>query len=111
MTNKQRMLCVQEVERYTDRETYVSEVARSSIFLGGESIPQERLEALGRLWDACHRSVKEIAQAAGMSQRKLAERFAIPYRSVENWSGGISQCPPYVRLMMQEILTKQAPPD
>lgn len=54
--------------------------------------------------DATHRSVKEIAAAAGMSQRKLAERFGIPYRTMENWCEGRRKCPDYVKMMMQEIL-------
>ena len=49
-------------------------------------------------------TVKEIAQAAGLSMRKLAERFQIPYRTMENWSAGVNQCPEYIKKMMCEIL-------
>lgn len=48
--------------------------------------------------------VKRIAAAAGMSCRKLAERFDIPYRTMENWSSGVASPPPYVLAMMREIL-------
>lgn len=44
------------------------------------------------------------ASSAGLSQRKLAEHFLIPYRTMENWCGGVSECPLYTRLMMQRIL-------
>lgn len=49
-------------------------------------------------------TVKEIIMASGMSQTKFAERFDIPYRTVQNWYSGTRQCPEYVRKMMVEIL-------
>lgn len=53
---------------------------------------------------ALSRSVRDIAAAASLNQRELAERFGIPRRTIEDWCRGIRQCPPYVRLMMQECL-------
>lgn len=49
-------------------------------------------------------TIKEIAAAAGMSCRKLAERFGIPYRTMEDWSAGKRLPPDYVINMMREIL-------
>ncbi len=96
--------CINEAQNYNDRDSYMSDLALSSIWGDeeGAEVPQERLEWLGQLWDACNRSVKEIAKAAGLSQRKLAERFAVPYRTAEDWCS--RSCPIYVRLMMQEAL-------
>ena len=95
--------CINEAQSYTDRDAYVSDLALSSIWGDEEGeVPQERLEWLGQLWDAVRRSVKDIARDAGMSQRKLAERFAVPYRTAEDWCS--RSCPIYVRLMMQECL-------
>ena len=106
MTDRQRMCCVSEATNYTDRDAYISDLALSSIW--GDSaeseIPADRIDDLGRLWDAVNRAVKQIASDSGMSQRKLAERFCIPYRTVENWCSGARECPVYVRLMMQQIL-------
>lgn len=104
MTNKQFMSCVSEALVYADRDAYISDLCLSSMWGEEEDIPQERIEALGGIWDACHRSVKEIASDAGLSGRKLAERFCIPYRTVEDWSAGKRECPIYTRLMMQECL-------
>ena len=111
MTDKQYSFCVNEAKNYTDRDAYVSDLALSSMWGDAEDdeIPQERIEFLSQLWDACHRSVKDIAAAAGLSQRKLAERFCIPYRTVECWCGSRTSpsarsCPLYTRLMMQECL-------
>lgn len=50
-------------------------------------------------------TVKEIAAAAGMSCRKLAERFGIPYRTMEDWSSGKRVPPDYLLAMMCEILS------
>lgn len=97
---------VAESANYTDRDAYISDLALSSIWgdLEDTAIPADRLEKLGQIWDATHRSVKQIAAAAGLSCRELAERFAIPYRTVENWSSGSRKCPLYTKLMMQECL-------
>lgn len=99
-------LCLGEVKNYHDRDAYISDMALSSIWGEREDaeIPAERLEWLSDLFDAAHRSVKEIAAAAGLSQRKLAERFAIPYRTMDSWCMGERQCPIYVKMMMQECL-------
>ncbi len=106
MTDKQFLLCVSEVDNYSDRDAYVSDLALSSMWGDSEDaeIPQARIEFLAQLWAACHRSVKDIASAAGLSHRKLAERFCVPYRTVENWGSGINVPPAYVLLMMQECL-------
>lgn len=106
MTNKQFYILVGDATCYTDRDAYISDHALSSIWVDNESIeiPPERIAALGSIWDACNRSVKDIASAAGLSNRKLAERFCIPYRTVEDWSTGKRECNIYIRLMMQECL-------
>lgn len=106
MTDKQYTACVAEVQNCTDRESYISGMALSSIWGDGpeDDIPPARLERLGSIYDAVHRSVKEIAAAAGLSQRKLAERFCIPVRTIEDWCAGKRTPPDYVRLMMQELL-------
>lgn len=106
MTDKQFLLCATETEHYTDRSAYISDVVLSSIWGDEETdpIPEDRIESVGKIWDACNRSVKDIAAAAGLTQRKLAERFCIPYRTVEDWCTGKRACKLYDRLMMQECL-------
>ena len=106
MTNKQFYICVGEATCYASRDAYVSDISMSSMWEDDETseIPPERIAVLGEIYDACHRSVKDIASAAGLSNRKLAERFCIPYRTVEDWSAGKRECAVYLRLMMQECL-------
>lgn len=106
MTNKQFLLCVSECGNYLSREEYVSDLAQSSMWDDAPEtlIPQERLEALEKIWDAVNRNIKDIASESGMSQRKLAERFCIPYRTMEDWCAEKRECKLYDRLMMQECL-------
>lgn len=97
--------CLREALTITDRDEFISELALSTIWEDeGTEIPQERIDWLAQLWDAAHRSCKDIAAAAGASQRKLAERFAIPYKTVEDWCRGTRTPPAYTLMMMQECL-------
>lgn len=102
----QHHAAVTEAARFSDRDTYISDFSKSSIWgdMEDADCPATRVEQLGEIWDAYHRNVKDIAAAAGLSCRKLAERFCIPYRTMEDWSAGKSACPVYTRLMMQECL-------
>lgn len=111
MTITQYRTAVAESANYTDCASYVSDLANSSIWDDpeGSTIPAQRLEDLTQIWEATHRGTKGTAAAAGLSCRKLADRFAVPYRTMEDWSAGKSTCPIYVRLMMQELLGIYSP--
>lgn len=113
MTINQYRACIKEVFAYTDREAYISDLALSEIWGDApeDPIPDARLAALGQIWDAAHRTVPEIAKAAGLSNRKLAERFCIPYRTVEDWAADRRDSPLYVRLMLQQCLGLLPSPD
>lgn len=106
MTDKQFISCVSEAINYTDRDAYISDFCLSSMWADPEDadIPSDRIAALSDIWEACNRSIKAIAAGSGLSCRKLAERFCIPYRTMEDWSAGRRECPLYTRLMMQECL-------
>lgn len=113
MTINQYRSCLKEVFAYAERDFFVSDLSLSEIWGDApeDPIPDARLAALGRIWDAAHRTVPEIAKAAGLSNRKLAERFGIPYRTVEDWAAERRDSPLYVRLMMQECLGLLPSPD
>lgn len=106
MTNKQFYFCYSEIDNYKDRDAYVSDIVLSSIWGDSQedAISESRANEVSQIWDAAHKSVKQIAADAGISQRKLAERFCVPYRTMENWCSGKNACPAYVRLMMQELM-------
>lgn len=48
-------------------------------------------------------NIKDIAKAAGISQRALARQYSIPYRTMEDWSTK-DTCPIYTKLMLAECL-------
>ena len=106
MTDQQYRFSLRRALEFEDRDAYVSDLSLSSIWDDepDAGIPPDRIDLLGSIYDAAHRSVRDIAAAAGLSHRKLAERFCIPYRTMENWCGGQSSCPSYILLMMQECL-------
>ena len=106
MTNEQYFNAVCSVENYTDRDAYVSALAAAEMWGDAENapIPADRIADLGAIWDAAHRTVKDVAKAAGMSVRQLGLHFAIPRRTIENWSGGVAEAPIYTLLVMQEAL-------
>lgn len=106
MTRLDYSRCAAEVPAYTDRMAYISDLALSPLWGDAPEaeVPQQRIDELGQVWDAVNRPMREIPPAAGLSQRKLAERFMIPYRTMEDWCRGVRECPAYVRLMIQECL-------
>lgn len=103
MTDTQLAFCVRECAAYADRESYISDLATSSIWGLREDtgIPQPLIESLGVVWDAVHRPVREIVAASGLSQAAFGEHYCIPKRTVENWCSGSRECPVYVRLLLQ----------
>ena len=106
MTDAQFIAAWSEALTSTDRDAFISDMALSSIFPAPEdgSFGQGLIDRLGSIWDAAHRSIRQIAADAGLSGRKLAGRFGIPYRTMGNWLTGVNKCPDYTRLMMQECV-------
>ncbi len=102
MTDTKLAFCVRECSAYESRDTYISDLATSSIWeLREDMIPHALTESLGVVWDAVHRPVREIVAASGLSQAAFGERYCIPKRTVENWCSGSRECPVYVRLLLQ----------
>lgn len=112
MTNKQYSTCVTEAQNYTDRDAYISDMVLSSMWCDdpAEDIPEDRIEQMRRIYDAVHRSVKDIAALAGLNITNMAARFAVPYRTMQNWFNGSRECILSSRLMMQECLGLYKPP-
>lgn len=38
----------------------------------------------------------ELKQKSGMTLTQLSNYFSVPYRTIQNWSAGVSQCPDYL---------------
>lgn len=96
---------VSEIANYSDKESYVSDMALSSVWGGTDAeIPASRLEWLSDIWDATHRDFKTIAADAGYSVRALARRYRIPIRTAEGWSSGNRTTSAWTLLLIQEAL-------
>lgn len=50
---------------------------------------------------------KELRQKSGMSMKKFADYFSIPYRTVQDWEYENRRCLPYVLDLMQYKLEKE----
>jgi DNA-binding transcriptional regulator YiaG len=49
-------------------------------------------------------TIKEARIAANLTQRQLSDLLEIPLRTVENWEGGKSNPPAYVKKLVIEKL-------
>lgn len=89
-----------------DRYQYISDWSLSSIWWDDleDDIPAERIDILGKLWNVAHMSTKEMRAREGVSQRKFADAFGIPARSIENWDGGQRDTTPYIKLLLAHAL-------
>ena len=52
---------------------------------------------------------REIVAQTGLSLAKFAERYEIPRRSVENWSGGQRTAPNYVIKLLARVVSEDFP--
>lgn len=43
---------------------------------------------------------KILRELSGMSMTQFSEYFGIPYRTIQNWEGGVRQCPEYLLDLM-----------
>lgn len=57
---------------------------------------------LSDIWNLAHLSMKELISLTGLSQTSFAKGAGIPLRTVQNWYGGIRECPAYVRFLLAE---------
>ncbi len=50
---------------------------------------------------------KELREGSGMSRGRFAERFEIPYRTVQNWELGLRECPEYLLKLIEYKLNNE----
>ena len=53
----------------------------------------------------------EIRKLTGLSQRRFAEKYGIPRRTIENWEMGVSTAPDYVLNMLERIVREDEKQD
>lgn len=46
------------------------------------------------------KTIKEIREYSGLSQKKFAGKYGIPVRSIENWESGARKCPEYLTSLL-----------
>lgn len=49
-------------------------------------------------------SIREARLKTGMNQKECAAFLGIPRRTLQNWEGGVNQCPEYVERLLVEKL-------
>lgn len=101
MTNAE--LFTMAADPATTREAFLSNVTLSvpDDAAGCVDLDAEKAR-LSRIWDLAHLSMKELILLAGLSQTAFAKGAGIPLRTVQNWYGGIRECPAYVRFLLAE---------
>ena len=110
MTHEQYYEAVTEIQNYTDRDAFTSDVALSITSLEDADKEIDLVaiaEDIGRIWDAWHMSVKELRAVTGLSQVAFGRRFLIPRRTVENWETAgenHTDCPVYTKMMIADLL-------
>ena len=92
--------------RVEDRDAYVSDWTMSSVWgdTPDDDIILRRAVDCGKIWDAAHRSMRDIVAESGLTQAGFARRFCIPLRTVESWCCGRRAPADYDRLMIQQLL-------
>ena len=112
MTLKQYQACIRELSEYADADAYVSDLALSAIWGDGseDGIPEDRIQQLRAIYRAASMTVPEIAKAAGLNITQMSARFAVPYRTMQDWFAGARSCSLAIRLMMLECLGLYRPP-
>ena len=95
-----------ETGAYTDRASYISDMALSRVWgdAEDEEILAERLALLGGIWDGAHCTIPDVIKKYGLTQTGFAQYFGIPLRTVQDSRGGRRGGPPYVAAMAAEIL-------
>lgn len=50
---------------------------------------------------------KELREASGMNKTDFGKYFGIPFRTIQNWEGGLRKCPDYLLELMKYKLEKE----
>lgn len=87
----------------TNKELFAAEWSTSSVFPEDADL-LDIAAYVDRLWNVAHMSIQDIRSAAGLTQAKMATRFCIPRRTIEDWCTGTRVPPDYLRLLMAEAL-------
>lgn len=62
------------------------------------------LDQLESLWDVAHLSVRDVRKRLGLSQMGFCDRYCIPRRTLQAWEAEINRTPPYLRIMLAQLI-------
>lgn len=88
------MICYNDFHRLLLAATECDSLDLYMAEMGG-SVPQGALTLLEMIYAAAHDglTIRTIADAAGLSMRKLAMTYGIPLRTVQDWAAGVRNPP------------------
>lgn len=86
----------------TSRDAFLNNVTLSAPDAPGCIDLDAEKARLSHIWDLAHLSMKELIFLTGLSQTAFSKGAGIPLRTVQNWYGGIRECPAYVRFLLAE---------
>ena len=52
-------------------------------------------------------TIRNMRESSGMSMKRFAEYFGIPYRTVQNWEAGVNKCPEYLLKLLEYKLKRE----
>lgn len=97
-----------KAELFTMAQEQPKEIFKSNVTLSiSDDAPgcvnlDAEAERLSRFWDVAHMTVRELAEATGLSQSSFARAACIPLRTVQNWCVAQRNCPDYIRFLLAE---------
>ena len=97
-----------ETADYTEAEMYIGERGWQSDWMdelddAGVNIGKLLLD----IWTLAHMDIVQLRKRAGLTQVGFAERYSVPYRTVQNWEGnGTARHEPaqYIKMMIAYTL-------
>ena len=104
MTNKLFKKLFQDALEQPDCEQYIAEYGYPDWFDDISQDVDEIIKILKNIHYAANCSMRQLVSESGMTQAAFAERFFVPLRTLEDWVAGRRTPPPYVKLMMAELI-------
>lgn len=107
MTNKEFKHLFMDAMEADDWETYFAEcctnIAFESFVGTDEAYCDYVTDVLRNIWEASHLNIQKIVDRSGLSIASFAERFVIPYRTLQDWYAKRYTPPKYIVLMLAEL--------
>jgi hypothetical protein len=62
--------------------------------------PDELIRAVSIIGAAAENDIKKLVELSGLSMRATATKFAIPYRTLQDWCSGNRPATPYIVMLI-----------